>query len=121
MPVVVLVSTMGSSARKLRLPLLRRLGGAHFAEPLACELRPRCRAVQITGCSSGLGRALALCLHAEGAGGGGARPYRVFASARNQASLKGLEAAGLETVQLDVTDQAGSTGRPCLAALRGHN
>jgi hypothetical protein len=63
---------------------------------------------QITGCSSGLGRALALRLHAEGAGAGGERPYRVFASARNQTSLKELEAVGLETVQLDVTDQVGT-------------
>lgn len=61
------------------------------------------KVVLITGCSSGLGRALAQRMHAEGAGG--ERAYRVFASARNLASLRELEAAGLDVVQLDVTDQ----------------
>ena len=61
-------------------------------------------ALQITGCSSGLGRALALRLAAEREGG---EPvYRVYATARNAASLKELEAAGCRCLALDVTKQA---------------
>ncbi|MFT3923776.1 MAG: SDR family oxidoreductase [Myxococcales bacterium] len=51
--------------------------------------------VLVTGCSSGIGRALALELHKRG--------QRVFASARNPASLAGLNC---EKLSLDVTDQA---------------
>jgi len=52
------------------------------------------RTVLITGCSDGgLGSGLALAFHKA--------DYRVFASARNLAKLKDMDAAGIETVQLD--------------------
>ncbi len=50
--------------------------------------------VVITGCSSGIGRALALEFHRRG--------YRTFATARRLESLKELSEQGLETVHLDV-------------------
>ena len=50
--------------------------------------------VLVTGCSSGIGRALAVELHKRG--------QRVFASARNPRSLEGL---ACEKLSLDVTDQ----------------
>ncbi|RYP23186.1 hypothetical protein DL765_001271 [Monosporascus sp. GIB2] len=54
------------------------------------------KTVLITGCSDhSLGSALALAFHKAG--------WRVFASARNLAKLKQAEAAGIATVQLDVT------------------
>ena len=54
------------------------------------------RTVLITGCSDGsLGSALALAFHKAG--------WRVFASARNMSKLKKAEAAGIETVKLDIT------------------
>jgi NAD(P)-dependent dehydrogenase (short-subunit alcohol dehydrogenase family) len=50
----------------------------------------------ITGCSDGgLGSALALAFHKSG--------WRVFASARNLKKLQETEAAGIESMQLDVT------------------
>ena len=52
--------------------------------------------VLITGCSSGLGKALVKTLHQRG--------YQVFASARNTQSLRHLATDGISTVQLDVTD-----------------
>jgi NAD(P)-dependent dehydrogenase (short-subunit alcohol dehydrogenase family) len=54
------------------------------------------RAVLITGCSSGIGHAVALGLKQRG--------YRVFASARKAADVSRLEAAGLESLQLDLND-----------------
>ena len=56
------------------------------------------KVVLITGCSSGIGEALAKAFKAEGG-------YRVFASARRLDSLRGLEALGIETVQLDVCSE----------------
>lgn len=54
--------------------------------------------ILITGCSDhSLGSALALAFHKAG--------YRVFASARNPSKLTHVEAAGIETVQLDVTSE----------------
>ncbi|KAJ1020147.1 hypothetical protein NDA16_004427 [Ustilago loliicola] len=52
--------------------------------------------VVITGCSSGLGRSMAIEFDAQ-------ESYRVFATARNVESLRELP-AGIERVQLDVTD-----------------
>lgn len=52
--------------------------------------------VLVTGCSTGIGRALALELHARG--------HQTFASARNPQSLAELESRGIRTVRLDVTD-----------------
>lgn len=54
------------------------------------------KVVVITGCSSGLGRSMALEFDAQ-------PQYRVFATARNLESLRELP-AGIERVQLDVTD-----------------
>lgn len=56
------------------------------------------RAVLITGCSTGIGRATALRL--AGAG------WPVYASARRPDSIRDLEQAGCRTLALDVTDEA---------------
>lgn len=59
----------------------------------------RQRTVLITGCSDGgLGAALAIAFHNAG--------WRVFASARNMSKLKEVEAAGIETLQLDITSES---------------
>ena len=54
------------------------------------------RAVLVTGCSSGIGRATAARLARAG--------WTVYASARNRATLEGLD--GCTPVELDVTDDA---------------
>jgi NADP-dependent 3-hydroxy acid dehydrogenase YdfG len=51
----------------------------------------------ITGCSSGIGHATALRLHAAG--------YDVYATARRPESLADLAAVGITTARLDVTDE----------------
>ncbi|MRI32616.1 short-chain dehydrogenase [Endozoicomonas sp. OPT23] len=51
----------------------------------------------ITGCSTGIGRRLALELHARG--------YKVWATARNPESLIDLETIGIVSALLDVNDQ----------------
>jgi NAD(P)-dependent dehydrogenase (short-subunit alcohol dehydrogenase family) len=53
------------------------------------------RSILITGCSSGIGYFCALGMKQRG--------WRVFATARSQADLDGLEAEGLEPVHLDYT------------------
>ncbi|MDT3395895.1 SDR family NAD(P)-dependent oxidoreductase [Streptomyces sp. B1866] len=53
--------------------------------------------VLITGCSSGIGRATALRLHGAG--------RAVYATARRPETLRDLAAAGIRTLQLDVTDE----------------
>jgi NAD(P)-dependent dehydrogenase (short-subunit alcohol dehydrogenase family) len=55
------------------------------------------RAVLITGCSSGIGRATALRLARSG--------WRVYATARNVESMAPLKEAGCQTLTLDVTDE----------------
>ena len=56
------------------------------------------RAVLITGCSSGIGHAIAL-RWAKGA-------WKVYATARKPETLKELADAGCRTLALDVTDEA---------------
>ncbi len=56
------------------------------------------KTILITGCSSGIGLCVARGLRARG--------YRVFASARQAADVAGLEAEGLEALQLDLDDSA---------------
>lgn len=78
--------------------------------------------LQITGCSSGLGRALARRLAAETDSDGYPR-YAIYASARKHGSLKELEKEGIKTLQLDVTNKAGAgqavevQGRGCRSPL----
>jgi len=66
------------------------------------------RAVLITGCSSGIGHAVALGLRARG--------YRVFATARRAESVSDLTQEGLEALRLDVTDST-SIGEAVAEAL----
>ena len=57
--------------------------------------------VVITGCSSGIGRAAAISLHAAG--------LTVYATARRVDALAGLARQGIRTLALDVTDEASMT------------
>jgi NAD(P)-dependent dehydrogenase (short-subunit alcohol dehydrogenase family) len=52
------------------------------------------KSILITGCSTGIGRCLALGLQARG--------YRVFASVKQEKDLAALHAAGLESLVLDL-------------------
>ncbi len=54
------------------------------------------KSILISGCSSGIGRCVALGLRERG--------YRVFATARKSADVDALSAAGLESLALDLND-----------------
>lgn len=54
------------------------------------------KSILVTGCSSGIGRCVALKLASRG--------YRVFSSARKLEDVRALQADGLESVQLDLAD-----------------
>jgi NAD(P)-dependent dehydrogenase (short-subunit alcohol dehydrogenase family) len=56
------------------------------------------KAVLITGCSSGIGRATAERLHDHG--------WKVYATARNPDSIEDLASRGMKTLALDVTDES---------------
>ncbi len=56
------------------------------------------RTILITGCSSGIGRHVAMGLKSRG--------YRVFATARKQEDVISLQEAGLESMQLDLNNPA---------------
>src|SRR6185436_15232739 len=66
--------------------------------------------ILVTGCSSGIGRATAI----EAA----ARGHRVFASGRRMSDLSDLAVRGIDTLAVDVTDEASVT-RGVAAVLSG--
>jgi NAD(P)-dependent dehydrogenase (short-subunit alcohol dehydrogenase family) len=63
--------------------------------------------VMVTGCSTGIGRALARALRAAG--------HRPFATARRLESIDDLAAEGIETLRLDVNDPG--TAREAIGAI----
>lgn len=67
------------------------------------------KTILITGCSSGIGEALAREFHRRG--------HRVYATARRPASLAALESGGVRALALDVDDDASL--RAALAVVRG--
>lgn len=60
------------------------------------------RSILITGCSSGIGLAVARGLAARG--------WRVFATARRETDVERLRGEGLEALRLDLTDSASIAG-----------
>ena len=56
----------------------------------------------VTGCSSGLGKALVRTLHTASADSG--CRFRVFATSRKLQAIDDLKVGGIDTIQLDVTD-----------------
>ena len=67
------------------------------ANPYAAQMSEPSKAVLITGCSSGIGRATAQRLARSG--------WTVYASARRPESIAALQDAGCRTLALDVTDE----------------
>jgi NAD(P)-dependent dehydrogenase (short-subunit alcohol dehydrogenase family) len=68
-----------------------------LARPYAARMAEPSKAVLITGCSSGIGRASAERLARSG--------WKVYATARRPETISGLREAGCETLALDVTDE----------------
>lgn len=66
-------------------------------KPYAAPMSEPSKAVLITGCSSGIGRASALQLVRSG--------WKVYATARREEAIADLQDAGCETLALDVTDE----------------
>ena len=62
------------------------------------------KVVVITGCSSGLGRALARKFSKTKTFAGQPSSFRVYATARNLQSIEDLKGEGIDVIQLDVTD-----------------
>ncbi len=67
------------------------------ARPYAAAMSEPSKAVLITGCSSGIGRASALQLVRSG--------WKVYATARREEAIADLKDAGCQTLALDVTDE----------------
>ena len=67
-----------------------------MTEPGTSKTTGRGKPVLITGCSSGIGRCVALGLEARG--------YRVFATARKHRDVSELQSLGLESLMLDLAD-----------------
>lgn len=69
--------------------------------------------IMVTGCSSGIGRCVAMGLHQRG--------YRVFATARRDEDLAALRSAGLHPIRLELADSASiaSAVAEVLAASNG--
>ena len=61
------------------------------------------KTILITGCSSGIGAAMAREFRQRG--------HRVFATARRRESLAALEAEGIDGLELDVNDDEPSAAR----------
>ena len=61
--------------------------------------------LQVTGCSSGLGAALARELHAQKQPDGSPK-YRVYATARRVKALEALESEGIHSLALDVSSES---------------
>lgn len=59
--------------------------------------------VLVTGCGSGLGRALVRSFHVQASIGGKASRFRVFASDVKLESIDDLKLEGIDVLQLDVT------------------
>jgi NAD(P)-dependent dehydrogenase (short-subunit alcohol dehydrogenase family) len=71
------------------------------------------RTILITGCSSGIGAALARDFHSRG--------HRVYATARRRESLAALEAQGIRGLVLDVNDDASiAAALAAVAQAAGH-
>jgi NAD(P)-dependent dehydrogenase (short-subunit alcohol dehydrogenase family) len=66
-------------------------------KPYAARMPEPSKAVLITGCSSGIGRASALRLVRSG--------WKVYATARREESIAELKDAGCQALALDVTDE----------------
>ena len=72
-------------------------------EALTCEDVQMQKTILITGCSSGIGAALAREF--------GKRGHRVYATARRAEALAALEAEGIRGLALDVNDDASIAAR----------